>query len=154
MPHPLELKIPPLVLVSVLALVMWFAAAYTPGWPGVEPLQTWLPRGLLAAGALLMAMGAVAFRQHHTTVDPTRPDNASALVTSGVYRVTRNPMYLGMLLVLLAWGVALKSPVALLVVAGFVLYMNRFQISPEERALRTRFGKAFDDYCRGVRRWL
>lgn len=154
MSHPLELKIPPLVLVAVLALVMWFAAAYTPGWPGAEPLQTWLPRILLAAGALLMAMGAVAFRRHRTTVDPTRPDDASALVTSGVYRVTRNPMYLGMLLVLLAWGVALKSPVALLVVAGFVLYMNRFQITPEERALRNRFGEAFDDYCRSVRRWL
>jgi protein-S-isoprenylcysteine O-methyltransferase Ste14 len=76
------------------------------------------------------------------------------MVTSGVYRHTRNPMYLGMLCLLGAWAAWLGNAAALLGLPAFVAYMNRFQIAPEERALAQRFGAAFDAYAARVRRWL
>jgi protein-S-isoprenylcysteine O-methyltransferase Ste14 len=95
-----------------------------------------------------------AFRRARTTVNPLTPDATTALVESGIYRLTRNPMYLGFLLLLLAEIVWLANPVALLAAPAFVLYLNRFQIGPEERALRNRFGAKFQSYSHRVRRWL
>lgn len=83
-----------------------------------------------------------------------RPDAASTLVTSGIYRVTRNPMYLGILFALLGWGLFLSNLGSLLFCGVFVLYMSRFQIQPEERALEVKFGVAFIMYKSRVRRWL
>jgi protein-S-isoprenylcysteine O-methyltransferase Ste14 len=76
------------------------------------------------------------------------------MVRSGIYRHTRNPMYLGMLLVLAAWAVWLASPAAFAVLPVFLLYLNRYQIEPEERILAGLFGGEFDAYRRSVRRWL
>jgi protein-S-isoprenylcysteine O-methyltransferase Ste14 len=87
-------------------------------------------------------------------VNPLQPDAASSLVSGGVYRWTRNPMYLGMALVLLAWAVYLSSIAALAVLPLFIVYINRFQIEPEERALEARFGAQFERYRKAVRRWL
>jgi len=87
-------------------------------------------------------------------VNPLKPDSASALVVAGIYRWTRNPMYLGMATVLAAWGLYLANIGALAGVALFVAYMNRFQIAPEERALEARFGADFAAYRGRVRRWL
>jgi len=96
----------------------------------------------------------IAFRQSHTTVDPVHPERASTLVVGGVYRFTRNPMYLGFALLLLAWVVYLSAWLGVLVIALFVAYMNRFQIKAEERALESQFGQAFREYKKSVRRWL
>lgn len=82
------------------------------------------------------------------------PDKASALVITGVFRVTRNPMYLGLLLFLIGWAILLAHPVAALVVPAFVAYIDRFQIRPEEAALTDRFGARYKEYARTVRRWL
>ena len=82
------------------------------------------------------------------------PDRSAALVAGGIYRSSRNPMYLGFLLLLAAWACWLANPLALAGLPAFVLYLNRFQIAPEERALRARFGDAYDGYARAVRRWL
>lgn len=89
-----------------------------------------------------------------TTVHPLRPDAATALVTNGIYRFTRNPMYLGLLLALFGWALLLGQPAALLLAVAYVPVMNRLQIIPEEHALRARFGAAFHDYQARVRRWL
>jgi protein-S-isoprenylcysteine O-methyltransferase Ste14 len=83
-----------------------------------------------------------------------KPDAASSLVADGVYRWTRNPMYLGFLIALAGWAAYLANVASALVLPLFVLYMNRFQIVPEERALAARFGPQFEDYRRSVRRWL
>jgi protein-S-isoprenylcysteine O-methyltransferase Ste14 len=107
---------------------------------------------VLCGGAVALA-GVLAFRRARTTVNPLRPDSASQLVVAGIYRHTRNPMYLGMALWLLAWGLWLDVPPALLGVPAFVLYLNRFQIAPEERALQALFGADFAGYCARVRRW-
>jgi protein-S-isoprenylcysteine O-methyltransferase Ste14 len=89
-----------------------------------------------------------------TTTNPLKPANASALVVRGIYRVTRNPMYLGLAALLAAWAIYLSSLAALAVLPLFVLYINRFQIAPEERALRSRFGAEFEAYRARVRRWI
>ncbi|MEB0160908.1 isoprenylcysteine carboxylmethyltransferase family protein, partial [Pseudomonas sp. AH2 (2023)] len=88
-----------------------------------------------------------------TTVNPLRPDKAAALVSGGVYRVTRNPMYVGMMLLLVAWAVYLDSAWVLAGPVAFVAYITRFQIAPEERVLRAKFAD-FDAYAARVRRWL
>lgn len=110
--------------------------------------------GIFVAGIVIVGFGVAPFRRAKTTVNPRQPQNASALVTSGIYRATRNPMYLGLLLVLIAWGVMLAHGLALIVLPGFVLYMNRFQIAPEEAVLTGLFGTAFTEYTGKVRRWL
>jgi protein-S-isoprenylcysteine O-methyltransferase Ste14 len=98
--------------------------------------------------------GVLEFRRARTTVNPTTPQAATSMVRSGIYRHTRNPMYLGMLLVLAGWAVWLASLAAVAVLPVFVLYLNRLQIEPEERALASRFGADFEEYRRSVRRWL
>ena len=147
--------IPPLALAGLLAVLMWLAARAFP--QAVLPLP-W--RGLLcattgAAGLVLCALGVLPFRRAGTTVDPTRPERASALVTTGVYSMTRNPMYLGMLLLLVAWGLYLASTVGLVLAPpAFALYLDRVQIPSEERALAAAFGSDYAGYARRVRRWL
>ena len=150
----LELRVPPVVLTLVAASLMWLLARTTPGF-------VW-PRGLRAivavtlfAGGLAVAIFAVReFRAARTTVNPLQPAAASTMVRSGIYGRTRNPMYLGMVLVLAAWSVWLASPAAMAVLPVVAVYLDRFQIVPEERALAARFGREFAEYQRSVRRWL
>jgi len=114
-----------------------------------------LAAGMLLIAALIIGLPAVlGFRRAKTTVNPLKPDAASALVVRGVYRWTRNPMYLAMLLLLIAWVCIVSNWAALAMLPLFVAYLNRFQIGPEERALQARFGAEFESYRRQVRRWL
>jgi protein-S-isoprenylcysteine O-methyltransferase Ste14 len=133
---------------------MWLAAWLLPslGWP--FPGHQVLAVAAVIAGAVTSAAGVVQFRRARTTVNPMTPDAASSLVVAGIYRWTRNPMYVGFLLALLGWALWLANPASTLVLPLFVLYMNRFQIVPEERALAARFGASFEQYRRSVRRWL
>ena len=103
---------------------------------------------------MVSAAGVVAFRRSRTTVNPLSPEQASSLVVHGIYRFTRNPMYLGFLLALTGWSVHLANLAAVLLLPVFVAYMNRFQIQPEERALLQNFGARFAAYTQAVRRWL
>lgn len=153
--NALELKVPPVVAGLAVAAAMWFASSTVP-----TPLETPIAFRIVAA-AILSALGVgiglagvVSFRRVGTTVNPIKPGAASALVTSGPYRVSRNPMYLGMLFVLLGWAFYLSHPLAFILVPLFVLYMNRFQIIPEERSLSAMFGAQFAAYKTKVRRWL
>jgi protein-S-isoprenylcysteine O-methyltransferase Ste14 len=150
----LELKIPPVAVGLLIAGLMGLAAWRLPGLTSPIPGRATVAAGLVAAGAVVAVLGIVAFRRVRTTVNPMSPESASTLVIFGIYRRTRNPMYLGMLLILLALAVFLSNALAALLVPVFVLYMTRFQILPEERALEARFGAAFVAYKRQVRRWL
>lgn len=149
----LALRLPPLALVLLAALAIWALPA-GPGLPLAAPWRIALAAATAVAGALVCLAGVLAFRQARTTVDPLHPDAASALVVRGIYRHTRNPMYLGFALALAAWALLLARPWAPAVLVLFVLYLNRYQIQPEEAALRTRFGAAFDAYAARVPRWL
>ena len=98
--------------------------------------------------------GILAFRASRTTINPLKPERSSSLVVGGIYRITRNPMYVGMAFLLLAWAVHLSAWLSFTGILAFVLYITRFQIRPEERALQRIFGEAFNAYCARVRRWL
>lgn len=150
----LELKIPPPMVAVTAAFIMW-------GISLVAPLLE-VPAGPRVVVALLIAIiggcvslaGVISFRRMKTTINPTRPEKASLLVASGIFKITRNPMYVGIMLALIAWAVFLSSPWALLGTFAFALYINRFQIAPEERALHTLFGSEYAAYKARVRRWL
>lgn len=150
----LELKVPPPVVALVTAMGMWGLARAFPSPWGYPPLPVPWALALVALGVAIAVAGFAGFRRKGTTVDPTQPGKASALVTGGIYRFTRNPMYLGLTLGLLAWALRLGTALALLGPALFVPYITRFQVFPEERALRALFGAAYAQYTARVRRWL
>jgi protein-S-isoprenylcysteine O-methyltransferase Ste14 len=152
--HHLELKIPPMILVAIAAVLMWAIARAAPHLTRLYPGRVSLAAALLVLGIVIIAMGLSAFRRSSTTVDPRFPENASGVVSSGIYRYTRNPMYLGMLVVLLAWAAMLSNLATLVVPVLFALYITRWQIVPEERALAEKFGAKYEAYRRSVRRWV
>jgi protein-S-isoprenylcysteine O-methyltransferase Ste14 len=150
----LEHRVPPPIVGLVLAAAMWLLAGVPPLLPVPEWLRQSLAMLLVLAGIAFDLSGLIAFRRLRTTVNPLRPDSASALVTAGIYRVTRNPMYVGMALLLTAWAVHLSALWPFLGPVAFVVYIGRFQIAPEERALVALFGAAWSAYAARVRRWL
>ncbi len=150
----LELKILPVAVVLLAGGCMWVIAWTTPALGFVLPVRLWLETGAAVIGITVAGLGVWSFRMAKTTVNPMKPDSSSALVVTGIYRLTRNPMYLGLLWILLGWGIFLSNAPAFVVLPGFILYMNRFQIEPEERALTRLFGQAFLEYRAQVRRWI
>ncbi len=152
--NSLELKIPPVLLVLGIALAMWLVSRVTPSLDVPWVLRTGAALWLALVGLGVAVAGVVCFNQAQTTVSPTRPTAASSLVDGGIYRRTRNPMYLGLALLLLAWAVYLSNLPALLFLPVFILFINRFQIVPEERALSSLFQGRYAAYRKRVRRWL
>ncbi len=150
----LELKLPPLVLVLLIGGLMWLTNWLWPtgAWHFSDLHQAGV--GFFVAGVLIAGAGVWQFRRAATTVNPMDPNLSSSLVQHGIYRFSRNPMYLGFLLVLVGWALWLGSLPALIWLPVFVIYMNRFQIVPEERMLLAKFGDSYGDYCRRVRRWF
>jgi len=146
----LENRIPPPLVTLALGAAMYPAADAAPA----HPLRITLAL-LLAGAAIILTLPALrAFRKARTTVNPIRIEKASTLVTTGIYRMTRNPMYLGMVLMLAAWAIWLGGPFVWLGPLIFLLWLDRFQIRPEERAMQTLFGAEFDAYRARTRRWL
>ena len=150
----LELKIPPVLITSLFALLMWLVSRLTPAAP-ISPALKIICLLVFTGLAAYVGLAAVAlFRKANTTVNPLTPGSISSLVVSGIFRRTRNPMYLALLLALTGWGLYLANIFSLLVAIGFVIYINRFQIQPEERILEEIFGPEFHDYKNQVRRWI
>jgi protein-S-isoprenylcysteine O-methyltransferase Ste14 len=153
-PSGLELKVPPLALGAIAAGLMWSVSLVLPAFDFTFPANSVAAASLALMGTLTCLAGVVSFRRAKTTVNPMKPDSTSSLVVSGIYRYTRNPMYLGFLLILFGWVVFLSNGLALLVLPAFVVCMNRFQISPEERVLASIFADDYAIYRASVRRWL
>lgn len=152
--HSLEHRIPPPLVALLVGAAMAGLARFAPALPLPDSTRHVVTALLVLLGIGFDLAGLLAFRKARTTINPLRPRKASAMVGGGVYRITRNPMYVGLLLLLLAWAVHLS---ALWPFAGpplFVLYIGRFQIAPEERALESLFGDDYRSYCARVRRWL
>jgi len=152
--HFLEFRIPPLLVGLIAAGGMWIVARFPPILDLPTPARVTGAVALAAVGVAVALGGIVSFRLSQTTVNPLKPASASALVSTGIYSVTRNPMYLGAVLALFGWAAYLSSLWALPGPILFALYMTRFQIVPEERALDRLFGAQFADYKTRVRRWL
>tara|TARA_R110002167_G_scaffold180956_25_gene381213 strand:+ start:1413 stop:1883 length:471 start_codon:yes stop_codon:yes gene_type:complete len=150
----IKLKVPPPIVTFIFGVLMFcLDALYS-----VE-LEISVARSGLIATSLIVALfllfpALIQFYKNKTTVNPFKPEKTNTLVVEGVYRYSRNPMYLGMALVLLAWGIFLSNPFNLILFFSFILYMNYFQIKPEEYALEHLFGEDFTRYKLNVRRWL
>lgn len=153
-PDWFELKLPPPLLAVLLGAGMWALAEASGGRvaPGPWRLGACI---VLALCALALDLPSLwLFLRRHTTINPMRPANTRALVCRGPYRLTRNPMYLGLLLALCAWALWLGTTWPWLAPPLFVAWITRFQIVPEERLLAVRFGADYARYRQRVRRWL
>ena len=143
-------RLPPVVVLSAAALAQRTMARGR----RVTPSSMAMAAPVLGISICALAGSAGNFLRHRTTVDPVRVERAQHLVVDGPNRLTRNPMYLGLAGTLLAHAIARRSPSAVIPLIGFVWLIDRYQISAEEKALETRFGRAYLDYKEAVPRWL
>lgn len=150
----LEAKIPPVAVFIIAALLMWLVSKYTHAIDLPVLVGRLIVLAFLLFGSVMGLFGVILFLKEKTTVNPMEPEKANSLVDNGVYKISRNPMYLALALVLIAFAVYLKSLWSLLVVLFFMIYMTRFQIFPEERAMIKLFGEKYTDYMTRVRRWI
>ncbi|WP_425237453.1 methyltransferase family protein [Ulvibacterium sp.] len=150
----MKLKVPPVLVFLSFGLLMYLVTKFLTFGSFDFFGREYLISFLLGMAIIITVLAIFQFYRARTTVDPSNPEKASALVVTGLYKYSRNPMYLAMLLLLLALGLLLGNAFNTLVAAGFVAYMNRFQIIPEEQALLKIFGKAYSRYCIDVRRWF
>jgi protein-S-isoprenylcysteine O-methyltransferase Ste14 len=153
-PAILDTRIPPPVVMVSVGALMWIVARFTPQLAFDFSLQRPLCLALAVGGLSCELLPALRFLRARTTVNPLRPQHASQLVTGGLNRYSRNPMYLGQLMLLVAWAVFLGHVLSAGLPLLFALYITRFQILPEERALEARFGDYYANYRARVRRWL
>lgn len=150
----MKLKIPPAAVMLFFGFLMWIIDRYLAPVFFEISLPNWISDiGIIIALAFGF-FGLIEFYRHKTSVDPHKPDGASALVCSGIYKFSRNPMYVALLFLLAAFGLKLGNILVLAILPFFVLYMNRFQIIPEEEALLKKFGKEYETYSLCVRRWI
>ncbi len=150
----LDNKVPPPIICAAVAVIMWGASYLVPAAAFTMPYRYVFCALAVALGISISATAILSFKHAQTTINPLDPNEAEALVTSGIFGISRNPMYVGLTLVLLAWAVFLQNSMAFITLPLFVIYITVFQIRPEERALAQKFGAAFESYRTSVRRWL
>lgn len=152
--NALELKIPPVFVVAMFAGLTTLAR-YCDVWmfryPKSFDLWVMVPVGI---GFLIASAGILEFKKAHTTVDPINPEKASNLVDGGIFRFTRNPMYVGMILSLIALAIYMGTWFGFVSALLCAAYLTRFQIIPEERAIENLFGDTYRQYKDNVRRWI
>ncbi len=147
-------RIPPPLVALMFGVCMWFANDWLPPMDTAIGPRMALALLILSAGVFVCIAGVVSFRLAKTTVNPLKPDSASSLVSSGIFQYSRNPMYLGFVLILLSWAVFLSNPLLLPFALAYAFYIQRFQILPEELAMQKLFGEEFEQYKQTVRPWL
>jgi protein-S-isoprenylcysteine O-methyltransferase Ste14 len=154
MPSPPLPLVPPPLIALALAGVMWMSGRAFPAWRIASTVLAPVAFAIGTVAMLIFFAAAIQFLRHRTTINPVAPGRASTLITSGIYRLSRNPIYLADFLLLAAFAIWLGHPLALPFPFLFVWIMNRWQIAAEERALRGLFGDQYARYCASVRRWL
>lgn len=152
--NALALKVPPVAQVIITAAAMYGVSKMVPALTFSLNGSTALAVGLGMMGMSLGVMGVTQFRIAQTTPNPQALEKVSSLVTSGIYRYSRNPMYLGLVLILLGWAFYLSHFLSFVLLPVFILYMTRFQIQPEEEMMARKFGKTYQAYLNKVRRWI
>lgn len=150
----LELKIPPPVYALGIAGLMWLLNHYIPVAHWIASPWNKLGLAIIVLAILLDSSSLYLFIKKHTTINPMHPDHTRDLVTTGLYRYTRNPMYVGLLVILTGFAILLGSATPFLVLPLFYWLITTFQIKPEERILEQKFGKKYLDYKNRVKRWL
>ena len=149
-----ETKVPPVIwwawgALVVLLVDVSFGDSLALGWGRVVGIL------LLLAGVGVALMAFSGFRQAQTTFDPHNVSEASTLITDGIYKFSRNPMYVGLMLLLLGWGLW-RGTIAGAILGALVFgaLVTRMQIVPEERALAEKFGDEFEAFTARTRRWI
>lgn len=150
----LELKVPPIAVMIICMVFMYFISTIFSSLSVEFILKIFLVIEVFFIGLAVGIAGIYSFTQENTTLNPMKPEDASKLVTSGIYKFSRNPMYLGLAIVLISYMIYLGNILSIFGVVLYILYMNRFQIIPEERVLEELFGDEFRNYKSKVRRWL
>jgi len=150
----LKLLVPPPLVTLISALLMWGTASQFEALNFNFPFQEIAAYAFISLGVMIDIISIFAFQSAKTTVTPLAPEKASSLVVSGLYRFTRNPMYLGMLLILVGVALLLGSFANLVVLVAFIAYITAFQIKPEEERLQEVFGAQYLSYMQEVRRWI
>jgi protein-S-isoprenylcysteine O-methyltransferase Ste14 len=148
----LKNKIPPPIVTLVFAALIYLSADLLPHL--MFEGQTFLSSIIAIFGLIILLLAVKAFVQFKTTINPLKPETTSVLVTSGIFKLSRNPMYLGMLLLIISLWIKTGAVVGFILVAGFIAYLNYFQIFPEEQAMKRLFSDKYKTYCQQVRRWL
>ena len=150
----LELKVPPVALFILVLVASYFSAQQlSAGEIGMPFKLIVLGVGIALSGVIGLS-GFWEFRKQKTTVNPIKVETASTVVDSGIFGYTRNPMYLGLFILLFCFGYFFQNIFSVLLSFAFVIYMKQFQIKPEERALEQLFGAEYVDYKQKVRRWI
>ena len=143
----LDTKIPPpIVTLLILAFINLFESK------DYELNTEWISIIILSMGIFFIISAVIQFIRRKTTVNPTKPHKTTSLVITGTFKFTRNPMYLGMLLIIISYAFYESSVISLILIPFFIFYINKFQIEPEEIEMRKKFGKEYDDYCKKVDR--
>ena len=150
----MRLKIPPLVQLFISALLMWIISIYAFNFRFIFKFSNELSLFCLIIGVTIIVFGIATFQKAETTVNPLHPDKASSLVSMGIYQYTRNPMYFGLLLILLSIGFYLENLASMLILPIYVWFISKYQIIPEEEALHKLFGQDYVNYQERVRRWI
>jgi protein-S-isoprenylcysteine O-methyltransferase Ste14 len=148
----LKNKISPPIVTLVFAALIYFSSKWSPNI--VFSGQNLISLFLMMVGLIVLLIAISAFIKLKTTINPLKPEAASSLVTTGIFRISRNPMYLGMLLLIISLWIKTGAVLGFILVAGFIAYLNYFQILPEERAMKGLFSGKYKTYCQQVRRWL
>lgn len=138
----------------IFAAGQWLASRQWPLWTVIPAPYAELGWAVMAVALVPSALAIAEFHRAHTTVNPHKPEKTSALVTSGVYGWTRNPMYLGLWLLLVGWAVRLGTLSACIIALLFIPLLGWVQIRIEEQVLARRFGEDYERYRRRVRRWF
>lgn len=150
----MELKIPPPLLALTFAILMWGISKISSLGSLESAMTAPLSLVVLTIGLVINISAVVSFRSANTTVNPMRPKSTTQLVDAGVYKLSRNPMYLGAALILSSWSIWLGNSFNLAALVLFIWYMTKFQIIPEEKALKELFPSEFELYKAKVRRWI
>lgn len=152
----LDNKIPPPVVAVFCAAAMYWLAHSKFAIPIniLAHMELEIALTILLVAVLIAFCAVWSFKQAQTTISPTKPQNSAALVTTGLFKYSRNPMYVAVALSLFAFVIYLNDYLSLIGVVAFVLYITQFQIKPEERVLREKFGAPYETYLSVVRRWI
>ena len=150
----LRLKIPPVAQGIITLVCIWLLSRYVPIFHIDITFKAIVSVVIICIGVLVGVLAVSSFIRLRTTVDPRYPEKASKLVVNGIYRYSRNPMYLAIVLVLFGISIYLGALSSLLILFLFVVYINRFQIVPEEQMLTQKFGEQYIQYTSQVRRWI
>lgn len=148
------MHIPPPVYMFLAIIGMHYGAQFLPFLSFQFAEQFILSYALALFGIFILALTVLRYFRRRTTIQPNKLDQMSTLVTDGVNRYSRNPMYLAMLLLILSAGLYWGTFLVLIAAPAFVLVINKMQIEPEEEALEAIFGRDYLDYKQRVRRWM